>query len=233
MLFLYTTSRMAQNYKIVLVGDAGSGKTTFLNRIRTGEFEKKYIATQGVDVIPLTFNTNYGVIVFKVWDTAGQEKFGGLREKYYQNADAAIAMYDLTKKSQNNILQWVDNVRNVLPDIPFIICGNKCDITDRPSSGLYMSQEIANASYFHISAKSNYNFDKPWLELARKLTGHEDLIFIDMPEIKPPKVELEIPKLMLSLPTPTYKYVNMISLPDGGVMKVTHEYYPNTDILRY
>ena len=67
----------------VLCGDGGTGKTTFVKRHETGEFEKKYVATLGVEVHPLPFYTNYGLIVFNVWDTAGQEKFGGLRDGYY------------------------------------------------------------------------------------------------------------------------------------------------------
>jgi GTPase SAR1 family protein len=54
-----------------------SGKTTFVKRHLTGEFEKKYEATVGVSVHPLNFYTNLGEIIFNVWDTAGQEKFGG------------------------------------------------------------------------------------------------------------------------------------------------------------
>lgn len=53
------------------------GKTTFVKRHLTGEFEKKYEATVGVNVHPLSFYTNFGHIIFNVWDTAGQEKFGG------------------------------------------------------------------------------------------------------------------------------------------------------------
>ena len=41
------------------------------------------LATIGVSIRPMTFSTNYGVIQFNVWDTAGQEKFGGLRDGYY------------------------------------------------------------------------------------------------------------------------------------------------------
>lgn len=48
-----------------------------------GEFEKKYIPTLGVEVRPLKFSTNFGPLIFNVWDTAGQEKFGGLRDGYY------------------------------------------------------------------------------------------------------------------------------------------------------
>jgi len=52
------------------------GKTTFVTRHKTGEFEKKYVATMGVNVSPIKFNTKYGEIIFNCWDTAGQEKFG-------------------------------------------------------------------------------------------------------------------------------------------------------------
>ena len=41
-----------------------------------------FAATLGVEVHPLRFFTNLGEIVFNVWDTAGQEKFGGLRDGY-------------------------------------------------------------------------------------------------------------------------------------------------------
>ena len=70
-------------FKCVLLGDGGTGKTTFVKRHLTGEFEKKYVATLGVEVHPLVFHTNRGAIRFNVWDTAGQEKFGGLRDGYY------------------------------------------------------------------------------------------------------------------------------------------------------
>jgi GTP-binding nuclear protein Ran len=69
-------------YKVVLVGDGGVGKTTFVKRHLTGEFEKKYIATLGVEVHPMEFCTSRGKVRFMVWDTAGQEKLSGLRDGY-------------------------------------------------------------------------------------------------------------------------------------------------------
>lgn len=56
-------------FKCVLVGDGGTGKTTFVKRHMTGEFEKRYVATLGVEVHPLVFHTNRGPIRFNVWDT--------------------------------------------------------------------------------------------------------------------------------------------------------------------
>lgn len=42
--------------------------------------------------------------------------------------------------------------------------------------------------YFDISAKSNYNFEKPFLWLARMLTGDDSLEFVESPALEPPEV---------------------------------------------
>ena len=62
-------------FKVIVVGDGGVGKTTFINRHRTGEFTSKYIATMGVEVSPLTFYTTEGTIKLNMWDCAGQQEF--------------------------------------------------------------------------------------------------------------------------------------------------------------
>ena len=64
-------NKKCPQFKIVLVGDGGVGKTTFVKRHLTGEFEKRYIATIGAEVHPLVFHTSRGPIMLNLWDTAG------------------------------------------------------------------------------------------------------------------------------------------------------------------
>ena len=45
--------------------------------------------------------------------------------------------------------------------------------------------------YYDISAKSNYNFEKPFLWLARKVTGDSALEFVEMPALEPPEVDVD------------------------------------------
>lgn len=119
-------------FKCVLVGDGGTGKTTFVKRHLTGEFEKKYVATLGVEVHPLIFHTNRGPIRFNVWDTAGQEKFGGLRDGYYIQGQCAVIMFDVTSRvTYKNVPNWHRDLVRVCENIPIVLCGNKVDIKDR------------------------------------------------------------------------------------------------------
>uniref|UniRef100_A0A8C4UI82 GTP-binding nuclear protein Ran n=1 Tax=Falco tinnunculus TaxID=100819 RepID=A0A8C4UI82_FALTI len=178
---------------LVLVGDGGTGKTTFVKRHLTGEFEKKYVATLGVEVHPLVFHTNRGPIKFNVWDTAGQEKFGGLRDGYYIQAQCAIIMFDVTSRvTYKNVPNWHRDLVRVCENIPIVLCGNKVDIKDRKvKAKSIVFHRKKNLQYYDISAKSNYNFEKPFLWLARKLIGDPNLEFVAMPALAPPEVVMD------------------------------------------
>ncbi|KAL4640616.1 GTP-binding nuclear protein Ran isoform X1 [Arapaima gigas] len=177
--------------QLVLVGDGGTGKTTFVKRHLTGEFEKKYVATLGVEVHPLVFHTNRGAIKFNVWDTAGQEKFGGLRDGYYIQAQCAIIMFDVTSRvTYKNVPNWHRDLVRVCENIPIVLCGNKVDIKDRKVKAKSISP-LSLLQYYDISAKSNYNFEKPFLWLARKLIGDPNLEFVAMPALAPPEVAMD------------------------------------------
>jgi len=184
-------------FKLILVGDGGVGKTTFVKRHLTGEFEKKYVATLGVEVHPLGFHTNYGPIVFNCWDTAGQEKFGGLRDGYYIQGQAAIIMFDVTSRiTYKNVPNWHRDLVRVCENIPIVLVGNKVDVKDRKVKAKSITfHRKKNLQYYDISAKSNYNFEKPFLYLARKLLSQPNLAFVEAVALKPPEVSLDLEQI--------------------------------------
>ena len=87
---------------------------------------------------------------FNVWDTAGQEKFGGLRDGYYiqvitiffnlrfppytffSQGQCAIIMFDVTSRvTYKNVPNWHRDLVRVCENIPIVLTGNKVDIKDR------------------------------------------------------------------------------------------------------
>jgi len=141
----------------------------------------------------LLFHTNRGPIRFNVWDTAGQEKFGGLRDGYYIQGQCAIIMFDVTSRvTYKNVPNWYRDLVRVCETIPIVLTGNKVDIKDRKvKAKAIVFHRKKNLQYYDISAKSNYNFEKPFLWLARKLVGDPNLEFVAMPALAPPEVPMD------------------------------------------
>ena len=180
-------------FKITLIGDGGVGKTTWIKRHMTGEFEKNYNATLGVEIQQLTFSTNVGQIVFNIWNTAGQEKFSELAAGYYTESDAAIIMFDIgSTVTFKNVPIWLKEFKEICKDVPIVIVGNKIDIKEQKVSLVDRgSMTKISDHYYDISAKSCYNFEKPFLWLARKFTNNRDLEFIPSPPVVPPEINTE------------------------------------------
>jgi GTP-binding nuclear protein Ran len=170
-------------FKLVLIGDGGTGKTTFVKRHITGEFEKRYIATQGVEVHPLRFFTSRGPIVFNVWDTAGQEKLSGLRDGYYIGGNCGIIMFDVCSRiTYKNVPKWYKDLVRVCDNIPIVLVGNKVDVKERKVKAKQITfHRRHNLQYYDVSAKSNYQFEKPFLWLARRLSGDAALTLVEAP----------------------------------------------------
>lgn len=181
------------NFKLVIIGDGGVGKTTFVKRHMTGEFQKPYIPTKGADVHNITFSTSRGPVTFTIWDTAGQEKLGHLRECYYIDAHCAIIMFDLTQRqTYRNVQKWHKDLTKICENIPIVLVGNKADVKDRKIKAQNINfHRKRNLQYYDVSAKSNYQYEKPFLWLLKQLFGDPNLYLTETPLLKPPEINME------------------------------------------
>ena len=96
--------------KVVFLGNTGVGKTKWAkSRVGTDVSNYKHIATRGVEV--------HKIDGCNVWDTAGDPRFIGLADGYYQNADYAVIFFDSTRSgySLEESRHWASDFLRINP----------------------------------------------------------------------------------------------------------------------
>jgi GTP-binding nuclear protein Ran len=178
---------MKDQFKLVILGDSAVGKTSFVERITNGDFIREHKPTYAVDMTDYSFYTNLGQINFRIWDLAGKEENKGLEDGYLINADCILIIFDLTStESYRSLNKWYKMVKNIIPDVPIVICGNKSDSSNRKIHHMKLPTSI---KYYDISVKSCYNLDKPMIYLIEKLLFYK-INLSTRPTITPPLVEI-------------------------------------------
>eukprot|EP00924_Labyrinthula_sp_SR-Ha-C_P013752 maker-scaffold_5-snap-gene-12.56-mRNA-1 protein AED:0.02 eAED:0.02 QI:502/1/1/1/1/1/3/93/190 len=151
--------------KFVIIGDGSVGKTSMLlTYVRKGfptEYEPTVMDNYQVEV-PLRNQT----VNCDVWDTAGQETFGGIRYLSYQNTDIFLVCYGCdSKTSFNNVKNsWIPEMRKEAKDVPFVLVGTKLDLVLPPNRPMQvvsnqdaalLCKELKGNGYFQCSAIQN------------------------------------------------------------------------------
>jgi len=103
-------------------------------------------------------------------------------------------MFDVTSRiTYKNVQTWHRDINRVCDGVPICLVGNKCEVKERKVKTKQINfHRKKNMQYYEISAKTNYNFEKPFLHLARKLSGESSLVFTEAPALHPPEAPLDI-----------------------------------------
>jgi GTP-binding nuclear protein Ran len=174
-----------QEFKLIFLGSGAVGKTSFAKRLWGGEFEKKHVATNGVTVHPVLFHTNQGPIKFNIWDTVGQEKFGGLPQNYLMRSNAAIIMFDvMASMNYSKVPNWhCDLIRSLKGNkIPIILAQKKCEVSDanrNVKAHKITFHQKYGYKYFDILVESNINIEETILYIAQQLSNDKNLHFVN------------------------------------------------------
>ncbi|KAF9434800.1 rab32, member RAS oncoprotein [Entomortierella beljakovae] len=206
----YPTDIKEYLYKILVIGDLGTGKTSIIKRYVHNIFSSNYKSTIGVDfalkVIQWSPDT---VIRMQLWDIAGQEKFSGLTRVYYKEAVAALVVYDVTRpKTFEAVPKWKADLDSKvsLPGgepIPVVLLANKIDLQEGGAAGLDSDQmdkfceENGFLKWFGTSAKDNSNIEDATRFLLEEIMNkeaehadnqerdaHTDRIMLNQPQSK-------------------------------------------------
>ncbi|XP_066584996.1 ras-related protein Rab-43 [Prorops nasuta] len=163
-------------FKIVLIGDCGTGKTCVVQRFRSGTFIERHGNTIGVDFSMKTVVIDGKRVKLQIWDTAGQERFRTITQSYYRSANGVIVVYDVSKRSTFlGIQKWVEEVRRYTSShVLLLLVGNKCDLGDlrevEKKEAEMMCQYLPEVlQVVETSAKDNTNIDSIFFLLASEL----------------------------------------------------------------
>ena len=116
-------------FKILLLGDASVGKTSFTKRYCYNIFNPSERLTIGVDFHVKTIELNDKRIKLQLWDVGGEERFRFLLPTYCLGANAAFLLYDITRPSTlDNISEWITIVKQKGGPIPIMLVGSKLDL---------------------------------------------------------------------------------------------------------
>lgn len=183
-------------FKIILIGDSYTGKTTIFKKFCDQEFDDdKHKPTIGVDFKTKELKIHNKNIKLQLWDTAGQERFRSIISSFYKGNDCVIFCYDITNtESFNNITHWLNESDkfNLDRKIVKILIGNKIDSTDRKVSyeeGLKIANEN-NMEFFEISAINNKELSAVINTIAGLILSNNEENIVEV-EVEKPHVILQ------------------------------------------
>ncbi|XP_017401550.1 EF-hand calcium-binding domain-containing protein 4B isoform X1 [Cebus imitator] len=178
-------------FKIVFVGNAAVGKTSFLKRFCEDRFSPGMAATVGIDYRVKTVNVDDSQVALQLWDTAGQERYRCITQQFFRKADAVIVMYDLTaKQSFLSVRRWLSSVEEAVGDqVPVLLLGNKLDNEQEREVPRGLGEQLAkenNLIFYECSAYSGHNTKESLFHLARFLKEQEDTVREDTIQVGRP-----------------------------------------------
>jgi len=159
-------------YKVLVVGDIGTGKTSIIKRYVHNIFSQHYKSTIGVDFALKIVNLDENTTVrLQLWDIAGQERFGNMTRVYYKEAVAAFVVFDVSRFTTfESVTKWKTDIdtKVFLPDtndpIPVVLLANKCDLGTLGSISKEYNmdkfcQDNGFVGWFEVSAKEDLGIE--------------------------------------------------------------------------
>ena len=158
-------------YKVVILGCGGVGKSALTSQMISNVFPETYDPTIE-DFYRREISVDGHPSVLDILDTAGNEQFSSMRDMYVKLNHGFLLVYPLTDKKT---LKELEPIRNQIvrlkgtEDVPMIVVGNKYDLSDRRKVGFGEGQMLAdkwNCRFYETSAKTRYNVNEIFIDIV-------------------------------------------------------------------
>ncbi|KAI6180822.1 (pine wood nematode) hypothetical protein [Aphelenchoides besseyi] len=165
-------------YKLVVVGDGGVGKSALTIQLIQNQFVQEYDPTIE-DSYRKQVLIDDETCLLDILDTAGQEEYSAMRDQYMRTGEGFLLVFALNElKSFENIQHYREQIRRVKDseEVPMVLVGNKCDLTQRAMDQRQID-ELARSfgiPYEETSAKTRVGVDNAFHALVREIRKHKD-----------------------------------------------------------
>ncbi|KAK8870216.1 hypothetical protein M9Y10_008093 [Tritrichomonas musculus] len=162
---------MSGNYKFIVIGSSGVGKTAILKRLVDDVFTGESQSTIGVEFLATSIDVDGNNVKLQIWDTAGQERFRSIAKAYFRSAIGVILVFDLTdRKSFEDLGQWLSDVHALCdPNAVVTLIGNKSDLVDQRNVSNVEAESFAQLhqlTYLETSALGGENIQEAFQRTA-------------------------------------------------------------------
>ena len=174
------------NYKILIIGEAGTGKTCLLTRFTDDKFDEQdvtsstYSKTVTVDIPECS---RMKKITLEIFDTAGQERFRTLTSSFYRKSCGIFLVYDISDETSfKNLTNWAKDIEYyATPKSVKILLGNKSDLDEKKvtkDEGDDFAKDKSFESHAIVSAKTGDGCKEALkamaLQVGENFTGEEE-----------------------------------------------------------
>jgi len=163
-------------YKLVVLGAGGVGKSALTVQFVQGIFVEKYDPTIE-DSYRKQVEVDNDQYMLEILDTAGTEQFTAMRDLYMKNGQGFVLVYSIIAQSTfNDLTDMREQILRVkdTDKVPLILVGNKCDLTDQRIISTEQGKELAarwNCEFIEASAKAKTNVDQIFQTLIRRINA--------------------------------------------------------------
>lgn len=166
-------------FKLVLLGSGSVGKSSLALRFVKNDF-RNILPTVGCAFFTKLVNLGAVSLKFEIWDTAGQEKYHSVCHLYFRGANAALLVYDITRRdSFCKAQQWLRDLEREIPpgDAVVMLVGNKTDLDEERQVTFQEGKEFAESKrllFMEASARLNHQVTEVFSTVARELLRREE-----------------------------------------------------------
>lgn len=167
-------SKFLREYKLVVVGGGGVGKSCLTIQLIQSHFVDEYDPTIE-DSYRKQCVIDDEVALLDVLDTAGQEEYSAMREQYMRTGEGFLLVYSITsRQSFEEITTFQQQILRVKDKdyFPMVVVGNKCDLESEREVTRQEGEALARSfgcKFIETSAKSRINVDKAFYDIVREI----------------------------------------------------------------